>query len=89
VIFHHKRLQTKYQSGTGLTFDFALAVLDAEIARLIMYFKNGIEVNENTLSDDIIHEIGPLGNFLGHGSTIDKMRSLSQTQLFNRGILSS
>lgn len=70
---------------TGLTFDFALAVLDAEIARLIMFFKNGLEVNENTLSDDIIHEIGPLGNFLGHGSTIDKMRSLSQVQLFDRG----
>ncbi|MGD8294415.1 MAG: trimethylamine methyltransferase family protein [Desulfobacterales bacterium] len=69
---------------TGLTFDFALAVLDAEIVKLIMCFKNGVEINEETLSEDIIHEIGPLGNFLSHGSTIDKMRSLSQTYLFDR-----
>jgi trimethylamine--corrinoid protein Co-methyltransferase len=70
---------------TGLTFDYALAVLDAEIVRLITFFKNGLEVNEHTLSEDIIHEIRPLGNYLSHGSTIQKMRSLSQTQLFDRG----
>ena len=69
---------------TGLTFDFGLAVLDDEIVRMIKHFKSGIEVNEKTLSKDIIHEIGPFGNFLGHDSTLLKMRSMSQTRLFDR-----
>jgi len=69
---------------TGLTFDFGLAVLDDEIVRMIKHFKSGIEVNEETLSKDMIHEIGPFGNFLSHDSTLLKMRSLSQTRLFDR-----
>jgi trimethylamine--corrinoid protein Co-methyltransferase len=69
---------------TGLTFDFGLAVLDDEIVRMIKHFKSGIEVNEETLSTDIIHEIGPFGNFLSHDSTLLKMRSMSQTRLFDR-----
>ena len=69
---------------TGLTFDFGLAVLDDEIVRMIKPFKSGIEVNEETLSKDMIHEIGPFGNFLSHDSTLLKMRSLSQTRLFDR-----
>ncbi len=69
---------------SGLTFDFGLAVLDDEIVRMIKYFKSGIEVNQETLSKDIIHEIGPFGNFLSHDSTLLKMRSMSQTRLFDR-----
>ncbi len=69
---------------TGLTFDFGLAVLDDEIVRMIKQFKSGIEVNQETLSKDIIHEIGPFGNFLSHDSTLLKMRSMSQTCLFDR-----
>lgn len=69
---------------TGLTFDFGLAILDAEIVRMIKYFKHGIEVNEDTLSKDIIHEIGPYGNFLSHKSTLLRMRSMSHSQLFDR-----
>ena len=69
---------------TGLTFDFTLAVLDAEIVRLIQFFRHGIDINKNTLSTDIIHEIGPAGNYLSHTSTLQNMRSLSQTFLFDR-----
>lgn len=69
---------------TGLTFDFTLAILDAEIVRLIQFFKNGIDVNKKTLSTDIINEVGSAGNYLSHTSTIQNMRSLSQTYLFDR-----
>lgn len=69
---------------TGLTFDFGQAVLDDEIVRMIKHLKQGIEVNAETLSVDLIHEIGPFGEFLSHDTTLLKMKSLSQTYLFDR-----
>ena len=69
---------------TGLTFDFGQAVLDDEIVRMIKHLRRGIEVNAETLSVDVIHEIGPFGEFLSHDTTLLKMRSLSQTHLFDR-----
>jgi len=69
---------------TGLTFDFGQAVLDDEIVRMIQHLKQGFEVNAETLSVDLIHEIGHTGEFLSHDSTLLKMKSLSQTHLFDR-----
>jgi trimethylamine--corrinoid protein Co-methyltransferase len=69
---------------TGLTFDFGQAVLDDEIVRMIKHLKQGIEVNAETLSVDLIHEIGHSGNYLSHDATLRKMKSLSQTHFFDR-----
>jgi trimethylamine--corrinoid protein Co-methyltransferase len=69
---------------TGLTFDFGQAVLDDEIVRMIKHLRQGIAVNAETLSVDLIDEIGPFGEFLSHDSTLSKMKSLSQTHLFDR-----
>ena len=69
---------------TGLTFDFGQAVLDDEIVRMIKHLRQGIEVNAETLSVDLIQEIGPFGEFLSHDTTLSKMKSLSQTHLFDR-----
>jgi trimethylamine--corrinoid protein Co-methyltransferase len=69
---------------TGLTFDYGQAVLDDEIVRMIRHLKQGIAVNPETLSVDLIHEIGPFGEFLSHDSTLVKARSLSQTRFFDR-----
>jgi trimethylamine--corrinoid protein Co-methyltransferase len=69
---------------TGLAFDFGQAVLDDEIFRMIKHIRMGIEVNPETLSVDLIHEIGPSGEFLSHDTTLSKMKTLSQTHLFDR-----
>ena len=69
---------------TGLAFDYGQAVLDDEIIRMIKHLKQGIEVNDETLSVDLIHEIGPFGEFLSHDTTLLKMKSMSQTKLFDR-----
>jgi trimethylamine--corrinoid protein Co-methyltransferase len=69
---------------TGLTFDFGQAVLDDEIVRMIKHLKHGFEVNAETLSVDLIDEVGHFGEFLSHDSTLAKMRTLSQTHLFDR-----
>jgi trimethylamine--corrinoid protein Co-methyltransferase len=69
---------------TGLTFDYGQAVLDDEIVRMIRHFKQGFEVNAETLSVDLIDEVGHFGEFLSHDSTLAKMRTLSQIHLFDR-----
>jgi trimethylamine--corrinoid protein Co-methyltransferase len=69
---------------TGLTFDPALAVLDDEMVGLIRYFNRGIEVNPETLSTEIIREVGVSGSFLTHSSTFSHMRSGTNPRLFNR-----
>ena len=69
---------------TGLTFDFGQAVLDDEIVRMIKHLKHGFEINAETLSVDLIDEVGHFGEFLSHDSTLAKMRTLSQTHLFDR-----
>jgi trimethylamine--corrinoid protein Co-methyltransferase len=69
---------------TGLTFDYGQAVLDDEIVRMIKHFKQGFEVNAETLSVDLIDEIGHFGEFLSHDSTLAKMKTLSQNHLFDR-----
>ena len=69
---------------TGLTFDFGQAVLDDEIVRMIKHLKQGIEVKAETLSIDLIDEIGQMGNYLSHDTTFSKMKSFSQTHLFDR-----
>jgi len=69
---------------TGLTFDPALAVLDDELIRMVKYFKQGIVVSPETLSTQIIDEVGHSGNYIYHPSTFSHMKSTSQTDIFNR-----
>ncbi len=69
---------------TGLTFDFGQAVLDDEIVRMIKHLRQGFEVNAETLSTDLIDEVGHFGEYLSHDSTLAKMKTLSQTHLFDR-----
>jgi trimethylamine:corrinoid methyltransferase-like protein len=39
---------------------------------MIKHLKQGIEVNAETLSVDLIHEIGHFGQFLSHDTTLSK-----------------
>ena len=43
-----------------------------------------IEINDDTMALDLIHEIGPGGEYLTHKHTFSHMRSMSQGDLFNR-----
>lgn len=69
---------------TGMTFDPVLAVIDDEMIRMIRQFKSGMTISDETLSVDIIDEIGHTGNYLMHPSTFSNMKSGSQPSIFNR-----
>jgi len=68
----------------GITFDLAQLVMDHEIAEMILYSLQGIPVNDETLSVDIIREMGIGKDYLAHESTFRYMRSQSQAKLIDR-----
>ena len=49
-------------------------MIDSEIASNALRFAEGIEVNEQTLSVDVISKTGPMGNYLKHKDTMARFR---------------
>jgi trimethylamine--corrinoid protein Co-methyltransferase len=68
----------------GITFDFGQLVMDNDFAGMIKHAVQGIPVNDDTLSVDIIHEIGPFGEFVSHENTYQNMRITSRPNIIDR-----
>ena len=60
--------------NSGLTGSLESIMLGAEQIRWVKRFVDGFEASEATLATDVIHEIGPGGNFLAHQHTVDFLR---------------
>jgi trimethylamine--corrinoid protein Co-methyltransferase len=73
----------------ALTVDYAKLVLDCEGMKYIRKILGGIEVTEDTLALDVIHQVGPGGEFLNQKHTYDNMRTQSQVDVFSRGTRSA
>jgi len=71
---------------SGVTIDYAQLVMDAEFARMVKYCVPGIPVTDETLSVDVIAEVGPFGDFLSHDDTYKGMRGQSQSKLIDRRV---
>ena len=69
---------------SGLTFDFAKLLMDSELINNICKVLKGIEINKKTMALDLIHEVGPAGEFLTRQHTFDHMRQMSTSSLFDR-----
>ena len=67
-----------------LTFDYAAMLLGAEQAERIQQVVGGIPVNDDTMALDLIHEVGPGGEYMTHKHTFQHMREMSTGKLFNR-----
>ena len=68
----------------GITFDLTQLVLDHEFARMMLHSLQGIPVNDETLSVDVIREMGIGKDYLSHGTTFQHMKSQSQAYLIDR-----
>ncbi|MEW6081890.1 MAG: trimethylamine methyltransferase family protein [Bacillota bacterium] len=68
----------------GLTIDFAKLILDAEMIRYIRKVTGGIDFSDETLALDLIHQVGPAGEFMTSEHTFRHMRKQSQPRLFDR-----
>lgn len=69
----------------GMTLNWAQLVMDNEFAGMIKHVVKGIPVNDEMLAVDVIHEIGPFGDFISHEHTRNHMKTLqSQPRLIDR-----
>ena len=71
---------------SGMTFDYGQLLMDNEFAQMIKKCVAGIPVDDETLSVDVVKEIGPFRDFLSHENTYDNMRVLSQPRLIDRRV---
>jgi len=58
-----------------LTFDFAKAMIDNEIALMLKRVKRGFDFNEKNLALNVIAEVGPGGMFMDKPHTLEQMRT--------------
>ena len=67
-----------------LTFDYAKLIMDAELERMVMNILGGIEVSAESVALDVIHQVGPAGEYLTRQHTYDHMHTFSQNKLYDR-----
>jgi trimethylamine--corrinoid protein Co-methyltransferase len=58
-----------------MTFDFAKAVIDDEIAQMLKRLQQGFDFCEENLALDVIKEAEPGGTFIDHEHTLSHMRT--------------
>jgi trimethylamine--corrinoid protein Co-methyltransferase len=69
---------------SGLTFSFAQLVICEEMVGWIEAFTRGVDVNPETLSLDLIGQMGPDGQYLDSQQTYRHFRDIYYPRLFER-----
>ncbi len=69
---------------SGLTGSPEMIVLTNEIISMNRKFVEGVSLDDDSLALDVIHELGPGGEFLSHDHTLDHWQNLWVSQIFNR-----
>ena len=70
---------------SGLTISFEMIVLTDELVALTDNLMKGIEINDETLMLDEIHEVGPGGHFMNTDQTLKRFRDFWYPSLLDRG----
>lgn len=68
----------------GMVVDFPQLLLDSDIIGMVMYFLQGVDINDKTLSVDEIKAGGHKADFLMSPLTLEYMRTQSRPQFFQR-----
>jgi trimethylamine--corrinoid protein Co-methyltransferase len=71
---------------SGMTCDLGQMVMDNENIALIRKLVQGVPVTDETLAVDLIHEVGPGGDFVSTDHTLRHMREASQPKLWDRDV---
>lgn len=67
-----------------LTFDYAAMIAGAEQAERVLKVVGGIDISDEALALDVIHAVGPGGEYISHEHTYAHMQTISQSRLFDR-----
>jgi trimethylamine--corrinoid protein Co-methyltransferase len=68
----------------GLTTSPEMIVFSAEMISMMRSFVGGFSLDAESLALDVIHKVGPGGDFLTAGHTLKHFRKLWQPTLFDR-----
>lgn len=68
----------------GMTISYSQLLMDAEMAEMMLFSMDGIVVSDETLSVEVIREVGPRSDFLSHMNTYENMRIQSRPKLIDR-----
>ena len=63
-----------------------ILLLADEIQDMIKHIMKGIDVNEETLALDVVHKVGPGGNYLVEDHTLKHFRNFWHPRLFSRRV---
>ncbi len=69
---------------TGIAFDIPTLLVDDEIIDYVLRMLGGFKVDAETLSVDLINNVGPFGTYLAEEDTCNRMGELSNYKLMNR-----
>ena len=68
----------------GMTTSPEMVVLTAEVVSMMRRFQQGVELDAESLALEVIHRVGPGGDFLSVDHTLEHFRNLWQPQLISR-----
>jgi trimethylamine--corrinoid protein Co-methyltransferase len=68
----------------GLTTSPEMIVFTAEMISMMRCFVKGVLLDAESLALEVIHSVGPGGDFLTHKHTLKHFRELWQPELFSR-----
>lgn len=71
---------------SGVTFDLAQLVMDAEMIALTKYARQGIQVGDATTAIEEIIDVGPGNHYLERRSTLEGVHKLSTTKFIDRQV---
>ena len=69
---------------SGMTWDYAQAVMQNEMVSMIVKSIQGIPLNDELMALDVIESVGPGGEYITHEHTYKNMKQQSQVDLFDR-----
>jgi len=69
---------------SGMTWDYAQAVMQNEMVRMIVKAVEGIPISDELMALDVIEDVGPEGEYITHRHTFENMKQQSQVELFDR-----
>ncbi|MBW2175736.1 MAG: trimethylamine methyltransferase family protein [Deltaproteobacteria bacterium] len=69
---------------SGMTWDYAQAVMQNEMVSMIVKAIKGISLNDELLALDVIESVAPGGEYITHAHTYENMKQQSQVDLFDR-----
>ena len=69
---------------SGMTWDYAQAVMQNELVRMIVKAVEGLPITDDLMALDVIESVGPGGEYITHAHTYENMKQQSQVELFDR-----